>query len=382
MSSANVKSIDIIKNTSKRLEVNLSELKSTSSSFLNLCSQLLEEANLELVESNKLLTAAIAEEKFRYAEVCAWAVGLPDTYPEYAQAKYEHNIALERVRRFEKRVELANKSVEIASNNLEDKNDLVSYILKSSEELTNTTINRMVNANSDLEKYLDNLDDISRNKVVEYMNYKKDLKTPLFPDEINRRLDLSEAEIKSILIEKYGKDEKFKAMIDEYRKVISENPNHNIDDRIKKNLSGMLGEEIVIKSLSPYCENISTQDRTYFDDGRYTKTDLILKNLKVPVILGRGDGMGGIVGGELAIEVKTGRPEYIFSQMEHMMFQAQGHQKSDISCTICSKDIKDLGENKEKILRSSLRESGSPLLGMLPKKEVLDSICKDFVYGG
>ena len=193
------------------------------------------------------------------------------------------------MRRFEKRVELANKSVEIASNNLEDKNDLVSYILKSSEELTNTTINRMVNANSDLEKYLDNLDDISRNKVVEYMNYKKDLKTPLFPDEINRRLDLSEAEIKSILIEKYGKDEKFKAMIDEYRKVISENPNHNIDDRIKKNLSGMLGEEIVIKSLSPYCENISTQDRTYFDDGRYTKTDLILKNLKVPVILGRGD---------------------------------------------------------------------------------------------
>ena len=91
--------------------------------------------------------------------------------------------------------------------------------------------------------------------------------------------------------------------------------------------------------------------------------------------------MGAREGGNLAIEVKTGKSQYIYSQKEHMILQSEGHKNSQVSCTICSKDIKDLSIEKETELRDSLKKAGSPLLGMLPKKEELDDVCIKFVLG-
>ena len=106
---------------------------------------------------------------------------------------------------------------------------------------------------------------------------------------------------------------------------------------------------------------------------------MILYGLKKTLILGRGEGMAAPAGGNLGIEVKSGKKEYIFEQLSHMEKQAKGHSQCDISCTVCSRDIKDLSPEKEQLLRSRLSEAGSPILGMLPRKSELDKDCIEFV---
>ena len=64
------------------------------------------------------------------------------------------------------------------------------------------------------------------------------------------------------------------------------------------------------------------------------------------------------------------------------MFQAGGHKQADAHCTLCSRDIHDLPADKEKELRDTLREAGSPLVGMLPSKNEIDQSCLDFIRQG
>ena len=59
------------------------------------------------------------------------------------------------------------------------------------------------------------------------------------------------------------------------------------------------------------------------------------------------------------------------------MFQAGGHRAADASITVCTRDIKDLSPDEQKEIRRKLREAGSPLIGMLPKKDDLDEACKE-----
>ncbi|MBN0595780.1 hypothetical protein JTM42_35445, partial [Pseudomonas aeruginosa] len=40
-----------------------------------------------------------------------------------------------------------------------------------------------------------------------------------------------------------------------------------------------------------------------------------------------------------------------------MIFQAEGHKQADAQCTLCSRDIHDLPEEKQKELRKALREA-------------------------
>jgi len=91
--------------------------------------------------------------------------------------------------------------------------------------------------------------------------------------------------------------------------------------------------------------------------------------------------MGAREGNDLAIEVKSGNKDYIFSQKEHMIFQSKGHKNSKISCTITTRDIKDLSEEKELVIRNALKDAGSPIIGMLPAKSEIDEICIKFVLG-
>jgi len=148
-------------------------------------------------------------------------------------------------------------------------------------------------------------------------------------------------------------------------------------------LSGEFAEQIARHALAPLGGRIETQRRTFVgDSGRYTKTDLVVTDLRVPVILGRGDGMGARVGGSMAFEVKCGKADYLYSQKDHMVFQAEGHKQADAQCTLCSRDIHDLPEEKEKELRDSLREAGSQLVGMLPYKNEIDQSCLEFIREG
>lgn len=204
------------------------------------------------------------------------------------------------------------------------------------------------------------------------------------PDVLKKRMDLS-AEQRRLLHEYlYDRDPAYRRLVDKYRdewKSAKGDVERNIVARKARiHLGGAFGEQLVRHALAPLGGHIETQGRIYVGDGgRYTKIDLIVTDLKVPVVLGRGEGMGAPVGGSMAFEVKCGKADYLYAQKDHMIFQAEGHKQADAQCTLCSRDIHDLSPEKEKELRDALRLAGSPLIGMLPSKNEIDESCLDFI---
>jgi hypothetical protein len=204
------------------------------------------------------------------------------------------------------------------------------------------------------------------------------------PDTLRNRMNLS-VEHRDLLQEYLcDRNPQYRGLVDRYRGewvAAKGDAERNIVARKTRiHLSGAFGEQMARHALAPLGGRIETQGRTFVgDSGRYTKTDLVVTDLRVPVILGRGEGMGAQVGGSMAFEVKCGKADYLYSQKDHMVFQAEGHKQADAQCTLCSRDIHDLPPEKEKELRDTLREAGSPIVGMLPRKNEIDQSCLDFI---
>ncbi len=154
----------------------------------------------------------------------------------------------------------------------------------------------------------------------------------------------------------------------------------------RKTTQGMAGnfnEQLARYALAPLGGKIETQKQTVVGDGgEYTKTDLIITGLRVHVIIGKGPNMWAPVGGSLALEVKCGKANYLYKQKIHMVKQALGHKHADARFTLVSRDIHDLPPEKEKKLRDTLREAGSPIVGMLPYKKEINRSCRDFILQG
>jgi len=207
---------------------------------------------------------------------------------------------------------------------------------------------------------------------------------PITPDALRDRMNLS-VEQRALLQEYlYDRNPAYRGLVDKYRgewAAAKGDAERNIVVRKTRiHLCGEFGEQMARHALAPLGGRIETQGRTFVgDNGRYTKTDLLVTDLRVPVILGRGEGMGTSVGGSMAFEVKCGKADYLYSQKDHMVFQAEGHKQADAQCTLCSRDIHDLPPDKEKELRDTLREAGSPLVGMLPRKNEIDQSCLNFI---
>ena len=207
---------------------------------------------------------------------------------------------------------------------------------------------------------------------------------PITPDILRDRMNLSSEHQRMLQDYLYERNPGYRKLVDRYRSQWADakgDAERNIVARKARiHLSGEFGEQIARHALAPLGGRIETQGRTFVgDDGRYTKTDLLITNLRVPVILGRGEGMGAPVGGSMVFEVKCGKAQYLYSQMEHMVFQSEGHKQADAQCTLCSRDIQDLSPEKQKELRDTLREAGSPMVGMLPSKNEIDKSCLDFI---
>ncbi len=204
------------------------------------------------------------------------------------------------------------------------------------------------------------------------------------PDVLRDRMNLS-AEHRQMLQEYlYERNPEYRAKVDRFREqwvaAKGDVERNGVVRKVRIELCGEFGEQLARHALAPLGGRIETQGRTFVgDNGRYTKTDLLITDLRVPVVLGRGPGMGAPVGGSLALEVKCGKAQYLYAQKDHMVFQAEGHKQADAQCTLCSRDIKDLSPEKEKELRDALREAGSPLIGMLPSKNEIDLSCLDFI---
>jgi hypothetical protein len=208
---------------------------------------------------------------------------------------------------------------------------------------------------------------------------------PVTPDLLRDRMNLSAEHQRMLQDYLYDRNPAYRRQVKKYRMqwaaAQGDAERNIVARRARTHLSGEFGEQIVRHALAPLGGRIETQGRTFVgDNGRYTKTDLVVTDLRVAVILGRGEGMAAPVGGSMAFEVKCGKAEYLFSQMEHMVFQAEGHKQADAQCTLCSRDIHDLSPEKQDELRAALRAAGSPLVGMLPKKNDMDHSCLAFIY--
>lgn len=243
-------------------------------------------------------------------------------------------------------------------------------------------VSRITQAHEDLGKYHGERTsvDLQVRAFNTWRNYQPKIGEPVKPEEIHDRLNPSSAVMQGLLKERYRIDHKFRVQVDSYREQ-AKTDRAGAETKIKKNMVGRFAEEIVKDALKPYGGVYSAQERVYLPDGTYTKPDFVLKDLKTPLILGRGKGMGVRENGTIAVEVKTGQSGYILSQGEHLQVQAQGHAAQDASWVICTRDIREIEESKQQELRSNVKEAGSPIVGCLPYKSELDAACINFVFG-
>lgn len=218
----------------------------------------------------------------------------------------------------------------------------------------------------------------------EWLHWHPEQAKPITPDVIRDRLNLSSKQQRLLQDYLYDRCPSYRNTVDRYRvewaAAKGDVERNMVNRKARIHMCGAYAEHLARHALAPLGGKIETQGRTLVgNDGRYTMTDLIVTDLRFPVVLGRGEGMGAPVGGSMAFEVKCGKADYLYAQKNHMLFQAEGHKQADAHCTLCSRDIHDLPSEKEKELRDALRAAGSPLVGMMPAKNDIDHSCLAFI---
>ena len=274
------------------------------------------------------------------------------------------------------------------ANYMKCKNMCENYITTGAQMLNafqgyvNLGIAHLNNAKQALEQYL--ATNPTAASFEKWIHWQPQNGQVISPKDIHDRLTLSPSQQKLFSEYLYERDSSYRNLIntarERYNSANGAAEKQKVLIQASRNLSGELAEKIVAYAFKPM-GNVSTQGRTYFDDGKYTKTDIIVTDLKNVTILGKGEGRFAPMGGSIAIEVKTGQASYIASQKDHMIFQAGGHQNSSASVVICSRDIKDLPPDKEKEVREALAGAGSPIFGTLPRKQELDQTIWQTIIG-
>ena len=437
MLQVNIGSIETFASISREIMQSNNDIYEVCKHRLFQLEQLIDETENEARFSDSLLQAALAAEyvanaAFVSAEAylaslfCAEAAELasgnlvaaavtaaeiPSAVHTVTQTREVYEIARKHRELLEQRYEMALKALKLAKAIHEKLQINFNILLIEITDLSVRGCSRVVAATGDITKYLSENEPLQlrkylesnrsgeklvkikfENKVISIIDgdsefekwekYQPEENKPITPDDIRERLNCSVEFQKTLLAFLYSKDAKFNDLVNNYRNQVRNGGDRkDIELKIRKNMVGILGEGIVLHAFKPYGETAVTQNRFVTDDGSYTKTDLIIKKLKIPLIFGRGAGRGAQVGQNLAIEVKCGSPQYLKSQAGHLIFQAQGHQESNASCTICSRDIKNISKETQYLLRGKLNSAGSPLIGMLPQKSDLDRACIEFVFG-
>lgn len=298
------------------------------------------------------------------------------------EARYTIEKAAEDHQRMEQRVELAKQALAMAEQTLERVQQECASRMQEVGNSIDIGKSRLAAAQRALDAYLATSPPAAR--FDEWLRWHPESGRPITPDIIRDRLELSRQQQQLLHEYLYDRNPNYRNMVDKYRgEWVAANGDveRNIVNRNARiHLCGAHAEHLARHALAPLGGKVETQGRTLVgDDGRYTKTDLIVTDLRVPVVLGRGEGMGAPVGGSLAFEVKCGKADYLYAQKDHMLFQAEGHKQADAHCTLCSRDIHDLPPEKEKELRDAMRAAGSPLVGMMPAKNDIDRSCLAFI---
>lgn len=403
--AASVFEVNAISNATQELSQIKNSSYDTCNDGLNQARQLLEETKTEEQTSRTMLDIANGVEMAKHAIVVELEVRLAaaladlaavtpdligmatvgariaDIESQLVLARQEYEEAVRHREALERRYEMAVKAMNLA----QERHDTLLMYFEAGKKSIEVTVDkgcaRLNFAYQDLQKYVSRIAPDVRNNLDKWFNDKPEENTPVRPNEIRDKLDVDENVVDTILEYLYATDMGFRANIDSYCNEMKIGNEVGAELKIKKQMVGRLCEEIVIRAFKPISTQISTQMKASLPDGGYTKVDLIVYGLTNPLVLGRGVGMGAREGGSLAVEVKSGHSSYLYQQLSHMQDQAFGHKSCDASCVICTRDIHDLSLEKENELREKLREAGSPMIGMLPRKDDLDNRCINFVKG-
>ncbi|AHV95628.1 hypothetical protein [Paenibacillus sabinae] len=341
----------------------------------------LAKATAEHAIADAELAAAIASANPVAITVASARVA--ETLAELQQAMEAYERAKRHRMRMEQRKELADRAAALTAELQEEVEGESAVRMRQAEESVDVGRSRLSSAHEALQAYL------AANGVAsafhEWLRWSPPPNQPVRPETLNARLSMTPEQQRLFVEYLEERDPEFRAKLEKYRQDLreaaGEAERQAVQLKVRKQLSGTLGEKMVEYAFKPLAERIDTQNVTRFEDGRYTKTDITVHGLKTPVILGRGVGMGAPAGGSIRIEVKCGSVQYLLSQKEHMKFQAGGHRSARASMTVCSRDIKDLSSETERDLRQALTDAGSPLVGMLPRKKELDQACWNAVAG-
>jgi hypothetical protein len=356
--------------------------------------QALDSRHSALVSARSTLSSCLAYSETKdgsfpdccneYSSVAEEDAAVEQAEDVLAQARTKLTLSKENHQLMEQRVDLVRQAQAMAEQTLVQAQQECNARLASVDQATAIGAARVRAAQQALDAYLATTPSAAAFHAWLKWNPAQH-RAPITPDMLRDRMNLSAEHQRMLQDYLYDRNPAYRRQVEKYRMqwaTAQGDTERNIVARgARKHLSGEFGEQIVRHALAPLGGQIETQGRTFVgDNGRYTKTDLLVTDLRVPVILGRGEGMAAPVGGSMAFEVKCGKAEYLFSQMDHMVFQAEGHKQADAQCTLCSRDIQDLSPERQKALRDSLREAGSPLVGMLPKKNDIDQSCLAFIY--
>lgn len=316
------------------------------------------------------------------AEVVEAQAAVEGSQAAVSAAQAEMDKATDNRQQMEQRVETAKQALAMAEKAFEQAQQECSSRMAEVGKSIDTGKARLAAAHRALEAYLATNPAAAR--FYEWLHWHPEHGRPITPDVIRDRMNISCEQQRLLQEYLYDRNLAYRNLVDKYRgdwRAAKGDVERNIVNRNARiHLSGEYAEQLTRHALAPLGGKIETQGRTFVGDGgRYTKTDLIVRDLCVPVVLGRGEGMGAPAGGSMAFEVKCGKADYLYSQKDHMVFQAQGHKQADAHCTLCSRDIHDLPPEKEKELRDTLRAAGSPMVGMLPRKNDIDQSCLTFI---
>ncbi len=299
---------------------------------------------------------------------------------EEAKAKNERSI--ENRQRMGQRLEYAKQALSMAEQGFESTQWECTMRMREVDNFIDTGKLRLSNAQHALNAYL--AANPSASRFHKWLNWSPEQSKPITPDVMRNRLNLSREQQGMLQDYLYDRNAGYRNIVDKYRgewaNAKGDVERNIVSRKVRIHLCGTYAEHLAQHALSPLGGKVETQGQTLVgDNGRYTKTDLIVTDLQVPVILGRGKGMMAPIGGSLAFEVKSGKADYLYAQKDHMVFQSEGHKEADAHCTLCSRDIHDLSPEKENELRNALREAGSPLVGLLPAKKDIDQLCLKFI---
>ena len=349
-------------------------------------SELLEDSEKELNISNNFLNIAKIYESEKFAvllkeeaelaqalqeEAAAFATGNPAIIAaasayvakkthEVFIAKEEYNKAQENRYNMERRVETATN----AKNQAE-------LLLETSKSFFDIKLTFLERVKEQISIKLNKAYDI----ILGYYNNKEYIENLniIMPDNLSKMLFLDKNKSKKYFEFFYKSDVRFKQQVDklkeEYHNAKTEFEKEKVILKIRRNLAGAYAEKYIETSLSSLGK-VQTQHIENLH-GSYSKVDILIKDIKKPIILGKGKCKHLKKGDTLAIEIKAGSKDYIKSQKEHLKFQTAAHKKTaDVSVIITSKDIYELQNEEE--FRKLFKEDCSHILALLPKKNELD----------